>query len=447
MSENLNKSLKCRTKKSERGDAEQAVSLYLHFPFCVRKCRYCDFLSGPSDAPMRERYLRALEAELRETAENIMGPISVDTIFLGGGTPSLLTGEQLTRLMTVVRACYDVLPDAEITMECNPGTADRESLRAFRMAGVNRLSMGVQSFRDEELQLLGRIHTAREARQCYEDARDAGFTNISLDLMSALPGQTMEEWMESLRQAAELEPEHLSAYSLILEEGTVFSQMMDRGELPPLPEEDLDRQMYHETKRFLEEHGYHRYEISNYAKDGYESRHNSGYWTGHPYLGFGVGAASYLGDCRWNHIRSVTKYCEILEQQGVEICVVPGNGRSMGQAEATLEEGPVTEHTTGVGAEDTIIPRAGEESELYEEVEHLTREDRMAECMFLGLRRMQGVPEEQFRRQFGCSMESVYGKVIRRYEELGMLRREGGYLALTEPGIDICNGIMADFLL
>ena len=445
----MNKSLKCRTKKSERGNAEQAVSLYLHFPFCVRKCRYCDFLSGPSDADVRERYLRALETELRGTAalREMAHPITVDTIFLGGGTPSLLTGEQLMRLMAAVRDCYDVLPDAEITMECNPGTADRERLRGFHVAGVNRLSMGVQSFRDEELQLLGRIHTAREARQCYEDARAAGFTNISLDLMSALPGQTMEAWMESLRQAAELEPEHLSAYSLILEEGTMFSQMMERGELPPLPEEDLDRQMYHETKRFLEEHGYHRYEISNYAKDGYESRHNSGYWTGHPYLGFGVGAASYLGDCRWNHVRNVTKYCEILEQQGAESCVVPGNGRSMEQAEATLEEGPVTEHTAGVGAADTAIPHEGGGSELYEEVEYLTREDRMAECMFLGLRRMQGVSEEQFRRRFGCSMESVYGKVIRRYEELGMLRREGGYLALTDPGIDVCNGIMADFLL
>ena len=406
------------------------VSLYLHLPFCVRKCRYCDFLSGPYDAAVRRRYLRALETEIRLSAETFgNGSLSADTVFLGGGTPSLLDADELAHLMAVLSESFRILPGAEITMECNPGTVGREKLLAFREAGINRLSIGVQSFRDEELKLLGRIHTAEEARQCILDARWAGFDNISLDLISALPGQNIGQWMESLREAVALAPEHISAYSLILEDGTPLKEAALEGKLPRLPDEDEDRKMYHETRSFLAEHGYHRYEISNYAKKGFESRHNSGYWTGHPYLGFGIGAASFYAGCRWSHTRSMTSYLQALESAGA---LAKSDGESLSSAEKA------TGHRCQEYAE--VL------ESIYEEKEILSEKDRMAEFMFLGLRRMQGVSEAEFLRRFGRTMEEVYGPVLKRYQELHMLQREGGRIFLTERGIDVSNAVMADFL-
>ena len=410
------------------------VSLYLHLPFCVRKCRYCDFLSGPYDAAVRRRYLRALETEIQLSAETFSNErLSADTVFLGGGTPSLLDADELAHLMAVLSESFRILPGAEITMECNPGTVGREKLLAFREVGINRLSIGVQSFRDEELKLLGRIHTAEEARQCVLDARWAGFDNISLDLISALPGQNIGQWMESLREAVALAPEHISAYSLILEDGTPLKEAALEGKLPRLPDEDEDRKMYHETRSFLAEHGYHRYEISNYAKKGFESRHNSGYWTGHPYLGFGIGAASFYAGCRWSHTRSMTSYLQALESAGASAgALTKSDGEFLSSAEKA----------TG---------RRGQESaevleSIYEEKEILSEKDRMAEFMFLGLRRMQGVSEAEFLRCFGRTMEEVYGPVLKRYQELHMLQREGGRIFLTERGIDVSNAVMADFL-
>lgn len=433
------------------------VSLYLHLPFCVRKCRYCDFLSGPYDAAVRRRYLHALETEIRLSAETFSNGkfglesfgflkrgadfagngnerLSADTVFLGGGTPSLLDADELAHLMAVLSESFRILPGAEITMECNPGTVDREKLLAFREAGINRLSIGVQSFRDEELKLLGRIHTVEEAKQCVLDARWAGFDNISLDLISALPGQNIGQWMESLREAAALAPEHISAYSLILEDGTPLKEAALEGKLPRLPDEDEDRKMYHETGSFLAEHGYHRYEISNYAKKGFESRHNSGYWTGHPYLGFGIGAASFYAGCRWSHTGSMTSYLQALESAGASA------GAS---TESDRESLPFAEGTPDRrGQEPAEILES-----IYEEKEILSEKDQMAEFMFLGLRRMQGVSEAEFLRRFGRTMEEVYGPVLKRYQELHMLQREGGRIFLTERGIDVSNAVMADFLL
>lgn len=410
------------------------VSLYLHLPFCVRKCRYCDFLSGPYDAAVRRRYLRALETEIQLSAETFgNGSLSADTVFLGGGTPSLLDADELAHLMAVLSESFRILPGAEITMECNPGTVDREKLLAFREAGINRLSIGVQSFRDEELKFLGRIHTAEEARKCVLDARWAGFDNISLDLISALPGQNIGQWMESLREAAALAPEHISAYSLILEDGTPLKEAALEGKLPRLPDEDEDRKMYHETRSFLAEHGYHRYEISNYAKKGFESRHNSGYWTGHPYLGFGIGAASFYAGCRWSHTGSMTSYLQALESAGSSAgALTKSDGESLSSAEKA------TGHRCQEYAE--VL------ESIYEEKEILSEKDRMAEFMFLGLRRMQGVSEAEFLRCFGRTMEEVYGPVLKRYQELHMLQREGGRIFLTERGIDVSNAVMADFL-
>lgn len=413
------------------------VSLYLHLPFCVRKCRYCDFLSGPYDAAVRRRYLRALETEIRLSAEtfgNGNERLSADTVFLGGGTPSLLDADELAHLMAVLSESFRILPGAEITMECNPGTVDREKLLVFREAGINRLSIGVQSFRDEELKLLGRIHTAEEAKQCVLDARWAGFDNISLDLISALPGQNIDQWMESLREAVALAPEHISAYSLILEDGTPLKEAALEGKLPRLPDEDEDRKMYHETRSFLAEHGYHRYEISNYAKKGFESRHNSGYWTGHPYLGFGIGAASFYAGCRWSHTGSMTSYLQALESAGASAgALTKSDGESLSSAEKATDRR---------GQEPAEILES-----IYEEKEILSEKDQMAEFMFLGLRRMQGVSEAEFLRRFGRTMEEVYGPVLKRYQELHMLQREGGRIFLTERGIDVSNAVMADFLL
>lgn len=443
------------------------VSLYLHLPFCVRKCRYCDFLSGPYDAAVRRRYLRALETEIQLSAKTFSNGkfrlesfgngnfslenfgflkrgadfagngnerLSADTVFLGGGTPSLLDADELAHLMGVLSESFRILPGAEITMECNPGTVDREKLLAFREAGINRLSIGVQSFRDEELKLLGRIHTAEEARKCVLDARWAGFDNISLDLISALPGQNIGQWMESLREAAALAPEHISAYSLILEDGTPLKEAALQGKLPRLPDEDEDRKMYHETRSFLAEHGYHRYEISNYAKKGFESCHNSGYWTGHPYLGFGIGAASFYASCRWSHTRSMTSYLQALESAGAS---AGASAKSDGESLSSAEK--ATGHRCQEYAE--VL------ESIYEEKEILSEKDRMAEFMFLGLRRMQGVSEAEFLRRFGRTMEEVYGPVLKRYQELHMLQREGGRIFLTERGIDVSNAVMADFLL
>lgn len=359
--------------------------------------------------------------------------LSADTVFLGGGTPSLLDADELAHLMAVLSESFRILPGAEITMECNPGTVGREKLLAFREAGINRLSIGVQSFRDEELKLLGRIHTAEEARQCVLDARWAGFDNISLDLISALPGQNIDQWMESLREATALAPEHISAYSLILEDGTPLKEAALEGKLPRLPDEDEDRKMYHETRSFLAEHGYRRYEISNYAKKGFESRHNSGYWTGHPYLGFGIGAASFYAGCRWSHTGSMTSYLQALESAGASAgALTKSDGESLSSAEKA---------TGRRGQEPAEVLES-----IYEEKEILSEKDRMAEFMFLGLRRMQGVSEAEFLRRFGRTMEEVYGSVLKRYQELHMLQREGGRIFLTERGIDVSNAVMADFL-
>ena len=238
------------------------VSLYLHFPFCERKCRYCDFLSGPAGEETREEYIDLLcrEIELRagETLVTDKGAEVVDTIFIGGGTPSLMTPAQAARVMDTIRCCYHVLTDAEISMEVNPGTVDPDKLRGFKAAGIGRLSVGMQSFDDSELRLLGRIHTAAQARETFFAAREAGFNNINLDLMSALPGQNIETWSHTLEAAVSLGPEHISAYSLIIEEGTPLAALLDAGKLPDLPSEEEDRRMYHFTKQFLASKGYRR---------------------------------------------------------------------------------------------------------------------------------------------------------------------------------------------
>lgn len=399
------------------------VSLYLHFPFCERKCRYCDFLSGPASEETKEEYVQFLCGEIRLRGALICAP--VDTVFFGGGTPSLMTPSQLDRVMASVRDSCRVLPDAEISMEVNPGTADFSKLRAYREAGINRLSIGVQSFDDDELRLLGRIHTKDQAREIFHAAREAGFTNINLDLMSALPGQDPESWSHTLREAVKLGPEHLSAYSLILEEGTPFAAMYDAGELPVLPSEEKDREMYRFTGDFLAENGYRRYEISNYAREGYACKHNCGYWTGHEYLGLGLGASSDFGGERFRNPDAMEEYRKAVAQAEcfVKTCICKGASAAKECADSPLRR----------------------------ERQRMTAEDRMEEFMFLGLRMTDGVSECGFTRRFGKTMEEVYGGVIRRQLRQGVIRRyrvdEDHRIALTGYGLDVANHVMAEYLL
>ncbi len=382
--------------ETENGRAmDQSLSLYIHFPFCVRKCRYCDFLSGPADSAAREAYLGALEREISLVPEFI-AKRPVRTLFFGGGTPSLMEEDQLAFLMEALEDRFSLEEGAEISMEVNPGTADLEKLRGFRKLGVNRLSIGVQSFHDGELALLGRIHRGEDALRIFKEARRAGFDNLNLDLMSALPGQSPESWQGNLEIACGLGPEHISAYSLIIEEGTPFASM----DLPPLPDEEEDRRMYHETGEILLSHGYERYEISNYAREGFACRHNCVYWTCRDYLGLGLGASSLIGESRFDCVRSMKDY---------------------------------------------LAARRWED--FHPEKILLTSEDRMEEFMFLGLRMTEGIRLAEFEERFGVSFEKIYGKISGKHLEEGLLAEEKGRLFLTERGLDIANYVMSDYIL
>lgn len=377
---------------------DKTLGLYLHIPFCVQKCRYCDFLSFPvADAEKRtasvDPYVRRLCREIQDRGKQC-GDYRVDSLFFGGGTPSLLSGDQMKRIMEQIKESFRVSEDAECSMECNPGTATVDTLRAYRSAGINRLSIGLQSACDRELQRLGRIHNLKQFEDCFRWARQAGFTNINVDLMSALPGQTRESYEKTLRFVAEHNPEHISAYSLILEEGTPLYE-----ENPVLPDEDTDRLMYEDTKRILREYGYHRYEISNYAKEGSECRHNCKYWTRGEYLGMGLGASSQMKHARFQNVTDLTSYMEA--------------------ADPTLAE-----------SRSNLSPK-----------------DEIEEFMFLGLRLTAGISEENFRQSFGTSLDAIYGTVLKRLTEEKLLVREKGTLRLTDYGTDISNYVLAQFLL
>lgn len=380
---------------------DKTLGLYLHIPFCVQKCRYCDFLSYPVGScfigeeksdPRMEAYVNRLCREIREQGERCEAYV-VDTVFLGGGTPSLLTGAQLTSIMNHIREGFRLTSDAECSMECNPGTATLDTLKAYREAGINRLSIGLQSASDQELCRLGRIHNRNQFEDCFRWARQAGFTNINVDLMSALPGQTRESYEQTLRFVAQNDPEHISAYSLILEEGTPLYE-----ENPILPDEDTERLMYEDTKRILIEYGYHRYEISNYAKAGRECRHNCKYWTRGEYLGMGLGASSQMGQTRFKNSSDWTIYME----------------------------------TTDATQTDSMVT--------------LSQQDEMEEFMFLGLRLTAGIRESDFKKAFGVTMSEIYGDVLDKLVKEKLVVREKGTLRLTDFGTDVSNYVLAQFL-
>lgn len=386
------------------------LELYIHIPFCVRKCLYCDFLSFAAPERMYREYVDRLIEEICGQSVCFQGSC-VTSIFLGGGTPSILPGEMIQEVMEAVRGCFLVAEDAEITIEANPGTLTERNLAIYQACGINRISLGLQSADDGELKRLGRIHTYDSFLKSFQRARQAGFDNINVDLMSALPGQSVQSWKSTLRKVLMLRPEHISAYSLIIEEGTPFFDWYgtDDGEerasgagMPKLPDEDSEREMYHLTKQILAEYGYKRYEISNYAKPGFECRHNVGYWTGVEYLGLGLGAASYIGDHRFHNVTDLQEYLSL----------------------------------------DFSVPGAA-----ARDIQELTKKDKMEEFMFLGLRLMRGVSGSDFLTRFGQNMWSVYGAVLPRLQEQGLIEAELPQIRLTELGIDVSNRVLSEFLL
>lgn len=380
------------------------LGIYVHIPFCVRKCFYCDFLSFPAGEGERKRYLEGLLREIEREAPKYEGYVA-DSVFVGGGTPTVLSGKQIGRLLDEVRAGFAFGEKAEITVEMNPETADAEKLEGCLRAGVNRISIGAQSLRDEELDILGRVHSVGEFFRAYRLAREMGVENINVDVMAALPEQELEGYLDGLKRVMDLGPEHISAYSLIVEEGTPFYEWYgEKGERKDgrkaLPSEEEERMMYERTGEVLEAGGYYRYEISNYAKKGYECRHNVGYWKRQDYVGFGLGAASMVGNVRWKNSSDMEKY--------------------MGRMESAV-------------------------GEVKEDKHSLSVREQMEEFMFLGLRLTEGVGKEEFHRVFGKGIEEVYGEVIGKLCGQGLLM-EGERIRLTPYGRDISNYVMAEFL-
>lgn len=367
------------------------MELYLHIPFCVRKCRYCDFLSFPADEAARNAYLRALRRDIWE-ASAVYGKETVTSVFFGGGTPSVLPADALPELLSEIRNGFRLRDDCEITVECNPGTLSEDKLRAYRGAGVNRLSMGVQSANDAELRRLGRIHTWQEALDGFRLARSLGFQNLSVDLMMALPGQTLSDYEETLQKVLALSPEHISAYDLIVEEGTDFGAWYEK-EPEAFPDEELSCQMYRRTVELLSAAGYRQYEISNYAKPGFESRHNYGYWSNEEYLGIGLGASSYIGLCRF---RNTTDWKQYLQANRIE--------------------------------EKTV----------------LTGQEQREEFFFLGLRRTAGISREAFAARFPEADFAPFEQVLLRYAEKGLVTRKNGRYALTVDGMLLSNLIFTE---
>lgn len=394
---------------------KEELSLYIHIPFCVRKCGYCDFLSAPADEKARDRYVQALLMEIERYRGTETADRKIKTLYIGGGTPSTLSVKQLECIMQKIKYIFNFCDDIEASMEMNPGTASKEKCRALYQMGINRLSIGLQSTNDMELKTLGRIHSYEDFLNTYTWCREAGFQNINVDLMAALPYQTVESYTTGLRKIIRLAPEHISAYSLILEEGTPFYQKYNSG-CYPLPDEEQERLMYRETEQILAQAGYERYEISNYAKKGYACRHNLVYWQGGDYLGLGLGSSSYMDGVRFHNTTDFETYVN----QGTYV----------------------------------------------EDREVLSVQAKMEEFMFLGLRVMAGVSGTEFEKRFGKTMEDVYGDVLRKHEEEGLLqierkedRKEAAAaepakgktniekVMLTTKGVDVSNYVFADFLL
>lgn len=376
------------------------LGLYLHIPFCERKCRYCDFLSFPhAETNILKEYARALREEIRIQSEAWPYRL-VDTIFIGGGTPSLLEPEDVKMLLDCIRDNFHVAIDPEITMEANPNSVTELKLAGYRAAGVNRLSLGIQSFDNDVLRFLGRLHDKNQAMNAYQKAKRAGFENINLDLMFGIPGQSMKKWTDTVRQATFLRPQHISLYSLSIEEGTPLRESLEKGEFRETPQA-MDREMYHEALKMMKQAGYIHYEISNAALPGYEGRHNMKYWSYMEYLGLGLGASSFIHGSRYKNVENMIDY----------LACIKG-------------------HTAPIDAGSVVNYSPKEEMGIY---------------IFTGLRRSGGISLEHFKKCFGTDLFDVYSDEVVR-KNRGLLVRTEDRLYLTEYGMDVSNRIMSEFV-
>lgn len=379
--------------------------IYIHIPFCNSKCIYCDFLSGKADESVHSKLTDAMCRELYYRKNMINDNIT--SIFIGGGTPSSVSSALINRLLDTVYQYYSVEKEAEITLESNPGTLTLEKLSAYKNIGINRLSMGLQSSDDDELKMLGRIHTFGEFLKNYDLARETGFDNINIDIMQSLPFQTADKYKKTLERVISLRPEHISSYSLIVEEGTPLFNRTDL--LKHLPDEDTEREIYYLTNELLSENGYIHYEISNYALESRECKHNLGYWNRDNYIGIGVGASSLVRDFRFANIRDINRYTEL------------------------------TEYYSGVFSEQSWIDK--------DSIEELSEKDKMSEFMYLGLRKTDGICSDTFNNEFNICIEEIFGDVLNKYINLELMKRTDKGYALTDRGVDISNYVLADFIL
>ncbi|MDY2956863.1 MAG: radical SAM family heme chaperone HemW [Lachnospiraceae bacterium] len=379
--------------------------IYIHIPFCNSKCIYCDFLSGKADESVHSKLTDAMCRELYYRKNMINDNIT--SIFIGGGTPSSVSSALISRLLDAVYQYYSVEKEAEITLESNPGTLTLEKLSAYKNIGINRLSMGLQSSDDDELKMLGRIHTFGEFLKNYDLARETGFDNINIDIMQSLPFQTADKYKKTLERVISLRPEHISSYSLIVEEGTPLFNRTDL--LKHLPDEDTEREIYYLTNELLSENGYIHYEISNYALESRECKHNLGYWNRDNYIGIGVGASSLVRDFRFANIRDINRYTEL------------------------------TEYYSGVFSEQSWIDK--------DSIEELSEKDKMSEFMYLGLRKTDGICSATFNNEFNICIEEIFGDVLNKYIDLELMKRTDKGYALTDRGVDISNYVLADFIL
>ena len=379
----------------------KTTGVYVHIPFCVKKCNYCDFLSFASDDKTKERYINALCREISAYCED--KKIAADTVFIGGGTPSVLKPELIERLMKTVREGFSLTEDCEITIEANPGTVDEKKAEVYRDAGINRISLGVQSLDDDILKRLGRIHSRKEFLKTYELLRNKGFDNINTDLMFSLPSQSLDKWKETLEELISLKPEHISFYSLIIEEGTPFYDEWLKGSLKEISDDD-DRRMYHYASDKLKEKGYIHYEISNAALPGRGSRHNLKYWSMDEYAGFGLGAHSFIDGVRYEDTHDMEEY----------LLLYSGDLRSR--------------------------------KERYKVINRNTVKDNAEEFVFTGLRKLEGIYKDDFHRLIGRSIYDIYSEEIAKMVKEGLLKDHGGRIALTTKGVDISNYVMREFI-
>ena len=381
------------------------LGIYVHIPFCAKKCNYCDFYSLASGEDEKKAYVEALKREIREVSKDVNDEYRVYTIYFGGGTPTIIKADYIKAILDEIKAGFKLYEDGffpEITIECNPKTVDMEKLLVYKEAGINRISLGLQSTDDDELRLLGRIHTYEDFLDSYAMVRKSGFTNVNIDLMSAIPKQKISTYERSLDELIKLNPEHISSYSLIIEEGTNFYQKYSENAplVRDLPSEDEDRAMYELTSFRLAEAGYKRYEISNYAKKGYHSRHNTSYWERIPYLGFGVGASSLFENERHDNVGNLKEY---IKNAGI--------------------------------------------SDIRRNITKLSLRDEMSEFMFLGLRLTDGVSKTNFSQNYTFTVEEIFGDIIKKHINNKLLIDNGEFLMLSARGLDISNYVLSDFLL